>query len=119
MLIYRVENEQGEGPYITGDSEEAGLSCMDSAQHPGPRSDMHGTNYSPMDIERHVYRGIYGFRTLEQLCAWFSDHARRVLAHKGYVLAVYDAEDVVHLNKQSIFMDGARLRTCDLVEARA
>lgn len=80
-MIYRVENEKGEGPYDGNWNGYARKNCC-GRQHPAPGAE--------------GWRGVesaevFGFTSKEQLYRWFRPADLQALASDGYHLIEYDS----------------------------
>lgn len=84
-MIYRVENEKGEGPYYQKYVGYAIENCgRNPFRHPLPSSEgWHG----------HTGVGeVFGFTSKEQLERWFRQADLWALADEGYHVVTYDIE---------------------------
>jgi len=104
MKVYRVETDEGLGPYA--DLYLGNILPFGSTyDQPGPSDD--GILGHLWDSEHR-----FGFRSMEQLTAWFGDYAEQ-LHEVGLRIAVYEVNDrcrVVHGAKQLCFVrDEAKL----------
>lgn len=95
MLIYRVEDDFGGGPY-NGTSSPGpftsgwrkivnGHEVHDPIHQPNPVDDLKITL-----IDRH-YK--FGFASVDQVIYWFGDEARHYLDGKGYRIARYEVPE--------------------------
>lgn len=109
MLVYRVENEKGTGPYIGGALEilwvmrEHHSTFYDDPEddpHPGPSED--GIPWMMAD----EYSAV---QSPEAAQAWFEGYGE-VLDEAGFEMTVWDAQDVRCGGKQVVFRkDTARM----------
>jgi len=74
MKVYRLETEEGAGPYRAGHCMALGIWTLRCEQHPLPWED--GLD----EISSHE---VCGFANLDQLCAWFNDSEIRALESRG------------------------------------
>jgi hypothetical protein len=105
MKVYRVETDDGLGPYVDLYLADI-LPYYSTYDQPGPADD--GIMGHLWDSEHH-----FGFRSMEQLTAWFGAYAEQ-LHEAGLRVAVYEVDDdrgrVVHGQKQLCFVrDEAQL----------
>lgn len=89
--VYRIETAEGEGPYCSSKMVELDIRIDD---HPSPWSD-------GISIPSHNF--ICGFDSISKLMAWFDPSDRKILQSKGFVMVVYQSDDVVHGYKQVMF----------------
>jgi hypothetical protein len=114
VLVYRVENEAGEGPYWTGDADGVGMESQDApAIHPSPYYDGMGLHFTP--------GMLCGFVSVAQFKRWFyRKEWRRGLAALGYKLMVYEVPpDMVVRGHRQVAFRPAQVRPVtvrDLVE---
>lgn len=81
MLVYRVQLESGEGPYASGIAWDLLQPHQRCENHPAPYHDNIGEGFSG------THR--FGFKSLEQLHAWFSSYECDCLRAMGFILATY------------------------------
>lgn len=115
MQVYRVEDEEGGGPYnglrapapftdgwtkiINGQINKEG---NDLVHQPSPYRDI------PQWAEPFPGHGRYrfGFQTVEQLHNWFHDVAQQELDRRGFKLAKYEVpEKWVHVGGHQVAFD--------------
>lgn len=109
MLIYRVENQDGRGPF------HKVYEIMDEESHivyDGYLDQMFG-DYSrhPPPTDEMVSRGVFGCSTLESLAEWF-DHSdvRKMLTAVGFSISIYKVKNVMHgINQVSFAKKNAKL----------
>lgn len=107
MLIYRVENRDNKGPYTCGNESirRALWSHQRCDNHPAPRND--GIPYEVLGSWR-TTRYHFGFRALDQLCAWFATDERALLEAEGFSLALYEVDEVhVHIGGRQVAFNRA------------
>jgi hypothetical protein len=112
MLVYRVEDDEGGGPY-RGDNHVDGMGSKHTdSDHPAPCDD--GLPFLPPDYMN------CGFASLSQFKAWFDQDDRWDLKVNGFRLRIFKADVVDHGEKQVMFHRGrARLvETRDVVSLR-
>jgi hypothetical protein len=102
VTVYRVETVDGDGPYWRGPGQAAihGDLCFDYERAvrrvPTPYLD----NLSGFNHEH-----SFGFKSREQLEAWFTRSEREYLAGCHFLVSVYEVDDdlVQYGNKQVVF----------------
>lgn len=106
MLVYRIENGLGEGPYCSNSKISLKLSNyhigLDRA--PSPESDgIKGFNPFNGPVIDTDY--IFGFESIESLKSWFIKPERYGLAGEGYVCTLYevDEKNVIFGKKQLVY----------------
>ena len=93
MLVYRIEDGEGRGPFTTGKSiaYTVGHKCHDghsAGDPPNPSNDYHGG-----DLAERFCAGVHycGFKSKAQLRRWFRSQAgRRALKKEGFHVSVFD-----------------------------
>lgn len=81
MIVWRVENKEGFGPYQALD--DYGWDHQNQDHQPRPWDDL--------DFDGHEIRDYrFGFSSQEQMQAWFGDKDRAFLASHGFELVLYD-----------------------------
>lgn len=84
--IYRVENQNGEGPYRAELSRTLPASLSNPYDKTRPSPVVEGFTYPPWP----AYRSTFAFATPQQAIKWFGDAKHgRWLAKYGYYLASY------------------------------
>lgn len=93
-LVYRVENEYGEGMYTGRRSiQECPGFDHDNYSHPAPTSRMLSHSYSGY---------LFGFESLEAARKWlYEDEWLIWLNHHGYKISVYHIEDDYQIYKEN------------------
>ena len=108
MLVYRMENRNGRGPYRSLSEparwlrDEHGISLYDDDLHPVPPDD--GVPFPP-------WEGSFGFASREALDRWFPKEARQLLREKGQHVTVYEVpENMVEQGRNQLVFhrDSAR-----------
>lgn len=95
-IIYRIEHiSTKDGPYHGGGWQWQTVEHTWENGRPGPAND--GIKYG---MHKHEY---CGFRSITHLRRWFTKRERYNLSKDGFILAIYDAPEVRHGNKQSVF----------------
>ena len=99
MLVYRYENKQGKGPYISDMFEAhynlnyielSKTSVYNEHKRPSPYVDVFN-NYPNRHFNAAYFK--YGFRSYRQLCKWFNCHHRRLLKKHEFTVMVYDIDE--------------------------
>lgn len=94
-LIWRIENDHGEGPYtgrfsVRGKLQDQLLKMIErhnmSAKHPLPCEDNIHWNGGIVSSDY-----FFGFRSVEALCEWFTWRERELLAKCKFKLVAYAA----------------------------
>jgi len=100
MLVYRVENKNGVGPYtgIRGIRHVLGRKHGRGGVHLRPLPQDDG-----ITMEHHTAL-VCGFCTMTQLRYWFTPRDLRILADLGYTIRTYHTEDVLVGGKQIMFL---------------
>lgn len=129
MIVWRVQNIAGYGPYYHGDKLAFNVAACKIQRetscnpytHPGPRDDpkLMGLRGADGDFDK---RFIFGFATLGQYRQWFyTAGARRILRQEGFKLYCYSIRDEMAIRTmvQCVFRRGyGKLiseRECDYV----
>ncbi len=84
MHVYRIENKQGNGPFIGGGK---GHEC-DMSSMPGPFSDM-GLCWNPGD------GGNFAFTSIESFLQYVTERDAKALEEEGYHINVYCVDNAV------------------------
>lgn len=91
MLVFRIENEEGEGPYLHKDLSHTPLEIhnYDDIDHPTLSQDdeLRRLNLQISFDDKLKYR--FGFTGAKQLIKWFDHPCRKWLAENGYKISVY------------------------------
>ncbi len=99
--VYRVQNENGKGPYrvgLSGVSAELydALRTHQKPTHPRPRYD--GCNFM---LKENM---LCGFESMESLRTWFNKHELKLMRQSGFEIhTLYNVEIVATLSRQVIF----------------
>lgn len=120
MVVYRVENEEGVGPYHSSWYYHSEIGYLHSnSKHPSIQTDK--------IIEGKIGRLSYdeykkyfcGFKSLLQYKEWFSLRLRKLLKKHNFKLNIYkiDKRNVIQSDKQIVFkLSKAKfVKTIDLV----
>ena len=107
MLFYRVENDEGYGPYQstllkheTITNTKNGKHHFDS-KHPDPSIDKELADIWEMIEDHENY--VFGFISLKQLHDWFSTKAdKEFLREYNYKISTYEVELCFHSKYQAI-----------------
>ena len=106
-IIWRLEAEDGKGPYVTGACDDIIRSASDldpwrNAHRPTPMNDecLHH-----LDID-HNSEWFFGFASLAQYRRWFNCHVARGALGKRCKLLLYSVahSDCVVTNYQAVFV---------------
>ena len=99
MIVYRVENADGRGPYVGNPVPE----MDDAANDRQPMAWQDGLSEWWNDGKANAYR--YGFRTLEQIKSWFLPDQLTILARHGFRVTEYEVPQshVLSGKKQVVF----------------
>lgn len=103
MLVYRIENAGGIGPFSTDDDADAAFIAFELCSH-GFSTEQHPLPSLPDGVvDLRPYH--FGFNSIEQMMSWFDTNAsRRSLEKSGFELSVYETDDYYEINKQVIFI---------------
>lgn len=104
-VVYRMENEQGEGPYwsMRGSGHIqaiVGSAGQSNGRRPGPYSD---GKLMTDDFEEDVSNILFGFSTLNQALDWFPPASLARLEHAGFKLVRRVAQRVWRGRTQATF----------------
>lgn len=103
VYLYRVQNEEGEGPYHAYDIDAA---LWQSGRHSSP--DRPAPYYDPeLEYRAHIQvRWKFGFQTLRLLQAWFRPEELRKLEKLGFHPVRVRAVKMCHSACQSVYLEG-------------
>ncbi len=105
--IYRVENNQGKGPYALYDYEKWTDKNKDHSDrsHPGPDRDSKLKKKWESLFWSNQHNYYFGFKSLKDLRAWFSPSERKRLRSRGFFVSKIHIpeEDVIIGSKQVAF----------------
>lgn len=102
MIIYRVENKDGDGPYIKGFTLMWDNSRQSRETNPSPQEDPTLANaIASQGINVSQFR--FGFKTLEQLEQWFSAEELARLKALGFEVKQVQAQLVIEGDSQILF----------------
>lgn len=117
MIVYRIENQAGEGMYAADHCIYQCPSYEDFGNHKGPQSDnrlldeLRLKNWS-YDIPQHF---SFGFSSVEQMRTWlFEDVWLLWLADNGFILAIIETDDVIAGDTQCIFIKPETYQKVDI-----
>lgn len=107
MLVYRVENRYGEGPYVNDNSYNC--RCYDNVDHPEPYNDgipIHNGISSKRKYNSNDYK--FAFEDTDQLIKWFNDEINKLIEY-GFSCTVYKVHGkrVIKGMKQLAFVYGS------------
>lgn len=101
MLVYRVENENGNGPYMAFNPALYAMREDHGTWYPDPADDPHPNPYG--DGLGGMYADEYSaVQSPEAAQTWFEGYGE-VLHEAGFELTVWDAQDVRCGQKQVVF----------------
>lgn len=99
MLVYRIENELGQGPfttyaaYVYDDNKHP--RAHSSRNPPGPYSEDWGKHKPRCDLGLTCSYGRFGFRSINQLQKWFSSvRGRRAMEEDGSFISVFEVDQM-------------------------
>lgn len=96
--VYRVEHEDGSGPYMYKPYDQwMSHDHNNSYNHPGIWRD-----FADRDVDD-LYSHVCGFSGIEQFVAWFNLVERRRLDSLGYKLCEYETKALTSSRTQAIF----------------
>lgn len=99
MLVYRIENELGQGPFTSYSADEYDNhkdGRSNSARRPpGPHSEYWGKHQPRCDLGWTCSNARYGFRSINQLKKWFtSARGRRAMEADGSFITVLEVDQM-------------------------
>lgn|SRR5690606_5818811 len=102
MFIWRIENDEGIGPYHTGDATS--LNLYDSSNvHPSPREDI--SEWKNMDY-RSLVKYRFGFKCTDDLSRWFNGRSLIKLYENGFRIVKYKVDRrYVMIGKRQVAFD--------------
>lgn len=112
MNVYRVEKEDGEGPYFWSASRWTRRTHSSMSGHPNPYDDeglKHWLNMiksvNPELLEDYARKYSFGFKSMKDLEAWFNEDELKNLKKLGFNIVVYavDIKNVIAGHKQVMF----------------
>ena len=87
--VWRIEDDEGAGPYDSGLGWDELYHHQHSVRHPAP-----GAEGEPWFRKCGVSRDyVFGFTSLEQFHAWFSPEDIEAIYYKGFILRTYEVEE--------------------------
>lgn len=93
MIVYRVENVAGQGPYVYTEVNFSFSRMHTAPDHPPPWQEgleMHNCHFC-------------AFQSMEHLTAWFNEEERAIMRQRGFRVVRYEAPDVQVGQKQVVF----------------
>jgi hypothetical protein len=96
IKLYRIQDSEGRGPYRPGGFAELWLDPGEqgmSRQPPGPWQ---------FGREPYTRASGHAFRSVEQLCRWFSPSERRRLAGLGFNVVSFMADGIVIESEEQV-----------------
>lgn len=92
MIVYRVENENGQGPWYNSKFDCFDLGWDYGEIYPGPQSD-ELINKSNDELEKILNDKIlFGCQTIELIIHWF-ENASQLLTEHNYDIVKYEISD--------------------------
>ena len=129
MKVYRIEHrkhkKKGAKCFIGPYGVSGYFSCTDWSNrshsyetHPCPTNDLKlKESLEERDlIDEWEYRFHCGFISMKQLEEWFVRYERRNLSEMGFVLACYEAKELVEGSQQILFVPKGRRKILSLVD---
>lgn len=105
MIVYRVENSEGLGPYRGHGWHPT--RHMDKVTHPNPNWDEGMVEEWHRRVGNHYdSQYVFGFESMDQLNAWFNDQEMSDLMVFGYSIVAFEVadSDVIIGRKQLAFV---------------
>jgi len=105
MLVFRIENSKGLGPYNQWINKKIPQVIIDLL-------DSHCLSYTHPDISWEVSMSkeyVCGFRSLRQLCRWFTKQELLILMNNGFNVCVYETFNVKLGKTQIAFIKGKKI----------
>ena len=106
MLIYRIENETGDGVYYIGHDSIHDIIPLTKMRHPIAADDSKLCRALKINEyeSRYITSDRFGFKNLDQLKSWFySDEVRWFIDSQDFAVSVYESETVFVGDTQVIF----------------
>lgn len=97
MIVWRVQDKDGKGPYMSIDSILWRRRSHDTRKHPAPHED----NISLSEV-REAWK--CGFKTKKQALEWFAKTELVRLERLGFTLQKVEAKRVWRGNRQVVFI---------------
>lgn len=104
MVIYRIENAAGKGPYFGEPTDWCETFHCEMNGQPGPNDDQGIKGFWNSSPAHKQYR--FGFESMAQLNTWFTPKELKALKRLGYKIVKIketDCAKVVRGDKQVIF----------------
>lgn len=121
FLVYRIEEENGTGPY-QGKTSAANswfrksICNHNSEKRPGPRECFILREMGVDDLKKYCF----GFSTIKQLERWFTKTDRELLHKSGYYISVYSVpkEYYMKATNQCVFIKeySTLIKNIDLIK---
>jgi hypothetical protein len=94
-LIYRIEKQDGNGPYASRSRVDWGLTAPYEDRHPGPMSDpLLRQKWTQLKLEYEAHLYSFGFKDEEQLRVWFYDKEwLQAMKAVGLRLTLWEVQD--------------------------
>lgn len=96
-ICYRIENENGEGPYRSNNPSANLLKWREAKrnQYEQERINGLGTLHPTIELDMHLHKyplvtqhGLFGFKTLEQMNKWFTQNDLSLLESEGFKVVI-------------------------------
>lgn len=98
MIVYRVQDRHGRGPYNAPDAPKWVLRHNGDPRRPGPWSDKKLARYGNIKDD-----DFFGFASVNQLLKWFTKTELKLLHHAGFNVVRIDGEIVARSSHQVLF----------------
>jgi hypothetical protein len=100
-IIWRVENDYGEGPYAST-SQRWRTRWHGPPKHPGLHDEQHTTYVEDVWVYKEM---LFGFRTLNQLYSWFDSQLEMAnLQVEGFKVSCRLGQVIAESSKQLVFI---------------
>lgn len=103
MEVWRVENQDGEGPYDLAETSWQDEPHSKDTERPIPSHD-----FDEIDIKEILFSDewIFGFENFNQLSNWFSQNELKELDRYGYKPRKCKTKYILYGGKQVVFIRG-------------
>jgi hypothetical protein len=102
ITIYRIEDRYGIGPYQTRLYNHDLIEREEGDKTPTPYTDM-GAIWNYLEYKNIRREFVFGFTSMEQLYAWFTEEELDVLEDYGFDINMYSSNIYHETDKQVIF----------------
>lgn len=100
MIVYRVENEEGNGMYCCGDDS------LNNCKHYSDRDNSKRSSVvrpAPTDKMK-SFKWIYGFESIEDVYRWLCHEQWLIyLNERGFFISEYEVKEVYIVKRQLVF----------------